>query len=40
MLDLLKTFDRKSITVPRAATARPDKERLAARFERFVRLST
>jgi putative restriction endonuclease len=40
MLDLLKTFDRKTITVPRSAQARPDKERLAMRFDRFVELSS
>jgi putative restriction endonuclease len=35
MLDLLKAFDGASIEPPRRATARPDPERLAARFERF-----
>jgi putative restriction endonuclease len=39
MLDLLKTFDRKSISVPRSTQARPDRQRLATRFERFVQFS-
>jgi putative restriction endonuclease len=36
MLELLKTFDRNSIYVPRRAEWKPDRERLAARFERFL----
>jgi putative restriction endonuclease len=35
MLDVLKTFDRGSIYVPRKAEWKPDRERLAVRFERF-----
>jgi putative restriction endonuclease len=37
MLDLLKTFDRVPITVPRASALRPDRGRLAIRFEHFQR---
>jgi hypothetical protein len=36
MLDLLKGFHSERIVVPRAATLRPDRERLAERFERFL----
>lgn len=36
MLDLLKGFHAQAITVPRAAAARPDRERLAERYERFL----
>jgi hypothetical protein len=36
MLDLLKTFHRQSIVLPSRVAWRPDKEQLAARFERFV----
>ena len=39
MLELLKTFDRNSIYVPRMAAWRPDRERLAARYERFLTTS-
>jgi putative restriction endonuclease len=39
MLDLLKAFDRRSIQVPRRPDLKPDRERLAARFERFLALS-
>lgn len=35
MLDLLKTFDGGTITVPRSTRLRPDRDRLAARFDRF-----
>jgi putative restriction endonuclease len=35
MLDLLKGFHRTRIELPRAAANRPDRDRLAARFERF-----
>ncbi len=35
MLDLLKGFHARTIELPRRATARPDRERLAARFDRF-----
>ena len=35
MLEVLKTFDRRPIYVPRRAEWKPDRERLAARFERF-----
>ena len=35
MLELLKAFDRRSITVPRSAAMRPDRELLATRFEQF-----
>jgi putative restriction endonuclease len=36
MLDLLKTFDRQPIYVPRRAKWKPDRERLASRFDRFL----
>ncbi|TMK73822.1 MAG: hypothetical protein E6G50_00745 [Actinobacteria bacterium] len=36
MLDLLKTFDRQPIYVPRRAEWKPDRERLASRFDRFL----
>jgi hypothetical protein len=36
MLDLLKTFNREPIYVPRRAEWKPDRERLAARFEAFL----
>lgn len=39
MLELLKTFDRKGIYVPRKAEWKPDRERLAARYERFLATS-
>jgi putative restriction endonuclease len=35
MLDLLKTFDRTTIQLPSRRANHPDRERLAARFERF-----
>jgi putative restriction endonuclease len=35
MLELLNTFDRQTIYVPRRAEWKPDRERLAVRFERF-----
>jgi putative restriction endonuclease len=35
MLDLLKGFHQKAIELPRRESARPDRERLAARFEQF-----
>jgi putative restriction endonuclease len=37
MLELLKTFHRKPISLPRRETSRPDRELLAERFERFER---
>lgn len=36
MLELLKMSDGQTIAVPRTGTMRPDRERLAARFEQFV----
>jgi len=36
MLDLLKTFDRQPIYVPRRTEWKPDRERLASRFDRFL----
>ncbi|MHB8469287.1 MAG: HNH endonuclease [Gaiellaceae bacterium] len=36
MLELLKTFHNQSIVVPRRSSWRPDRERLAERFERFI----
>jgi putative restriction endonuclease len=36
MLDLLKTFDRQAIAVPRRAELKPDRGRLAERFETFL----
>jgi putative restriction endonuclease len=36
MLDLLKTFDGGSIYLPRRAEWKPDRERLAVRFDRFL----
>jgi putative restriction endonuclease len=39
MLDLLKAFHRQPILLPRRAAARPDRERLAVRFEDFRRAS-
>ncbi|HST25689.1 MAG TPA: hypothetical protein VLJ76_06835, partial [Gaiellaceae bacterium] len=35
MLDVLKGFQGKQIELPRRASSRPDRERLALRFERF-----
>jgi putative restriction endonuclease len=40
MLALLKTFDRQAIHVPRRSEWKPDRERLAQRFERFVERTT
>src|ERR1044072_2660996 len=39
MLEVLKTFDRREIALPRVAALRPGRERLAVRFEQFVRLA-
>jgi putative restriction endonuclease len=39
MLELLKTFDGNSIYVPRKVEWKPDRERLARRFERFKQRS-
>jgi putative restriction endonuclease len=36
MLELLKTFDRRPIFVPRRTAWKPDRERLATRYERFL----
>jgi len=36
MLELLKGFHAQPISVPRAITFRPDRERLAERYERFL----
>ena len=36
MLELLKTFDRRPIRVPRRSEWKPDRQGLAARFERFL----
>jgi putative restriction endonuclease len=36
MLELLKTFDRHPIHVPRRSAWKPDRRRLATRFERFL----
>jgi putative restriction endonuclease len=36
MLELLKTFDRRPILVPGRSAWKPDRQRLAARFERFL----
>lgn len=35
MLELLKRFDGQEILVPASVRARPDRDRLASRFERF-----
>ncbi len=35
MLDLLKAFHERAIELPSRRTWRPDRERLAARFDRF-----
>ena len=35
MLELLKAFHQKTIELPVRRTWQPDRERLAARFERF-----
>jgi putative restriction endonuclease len=40
MLDLLKGFHGLPLAVPRAAESRPDRERLALRFERFLARSS
>jgi putative restriction endonuclease len=39
MLELLKTFDRTPIALPRRSEWRPERERLAHRFERFLAAS-
>lgn len=39
MLDVLKTFHRRPIEIPRRRTWQPDRERLARRFERFLAVS-
>jgi len=39
MLDVLKQFHRVPLTVPRSAKLRPDRERLALRYEQFVAAS-
>lgn len=36
MLELLKGFDAQALELPHAAPQRPDRERLAARFDRFL----
>ena len=36
MLELLKGFDSSSLAVPRSSPLRPDRERLAVRYERFL----
>jgi putative restriction endonuclease len=36
MLDLLKTFHSQPIVLPKRTAWRPDRERLASRFERFL----
>lgn len=36
MLELLKGFEQQAISIPRASAMRPDRERLAERFERFL----
>ena len=36
MLEVLKGFDGRAIVAPRASRLRPDRERLEARFERFL----
>lgn len=36
MLELLKTFHDQPIVLPTRRTARPDRERLAVRYERFL----
>jgi putative restriction endonuclease len=36
MLDVLKGFEGTTIQLPRREAWRPDRERLAARFERFA----
>ena len=40
MLELLKGFHRSALQVPRAVPLRPDRERLAERFERFLSRTT
>jgi putative restriction endonuclease len=40
MLELLKGFQAQPILVPRATTLRPDRERLATRYERFLAATT
>lgn len=36
MLELLKGFQAQPILLPRSTALRPDRERLAARYERFL----
>jgi len=36
MLELLKGFHAQPISIPRATVLRPDRERLAERFERYL----
>jgi hypothetical protein len=36
MLDVLKGFDMSSIVLPTRVSSRPDRDRLAMRYERFV----
>jgi hypothetical protein len=36
MLELLKAFHSQPLILPRAAALRPDRERLAERYERFL----
>lgn len=40
MLELLKGFQTQPILVPRSSALRPDRERLAARYERFLTATT
>ncbi len=40
MLDLLKGFDGQPILLPARPASRPDRDRLAVRFERFLASST
>lgn len=40
MLELLKAFHEQPLVVPRASAHRPDRERLAERFDRFVERTT
>ena len=39
MLELLKGFHGQALQVPRSAALRPDRERLAERYERFLALA-
>jgi hypothetical protein len=40
MLDLLKGFHKAPLRLPRRPVDRPDRERLDARFERFLALAS